>query len=170
MEQKTNLTKYQIYYLNNKDKIAEKNRKYYLAHREELLEKYEEHRVEKLKYQKKYARKKSNKARLQAYNKEYYQRRKANPTYKMQIKLAVRKYNRHIKKIKSEQRCIERTKRLMAKMCRELIRKVPLIDLPEPELKPKPQPLPQPKPELKLEVKPFADFKVDKRGYYYLEW
>jgi hypothetical protein len=161
MDKKTNLKKYQLYYLNNKDKIAEKNRRYYLAHREELLEKYEEQRVAKLKYQKQYARKKSNRARLQAYNREYYQRRKANPTYKMQIKMAASKYHKRIKKIKSEQRCIERTKRLMAKMCRELIRKVPLI-VAEPE--PEPELLPQ------SESKPFADFKVDKRGYYYLEW
>jgi hypothetical protein len=154
------LSRWQAYYRANKELVAEKNRVYYQLHRDELLEKYEEHRKELLKYQKKYAKK--NRAKIQNYQQQYYQRRKANPTYKMQVKIATQKYISKVKKVKSEQRCIERTKRLMTKMCRELLKKVPLYEnlSPEPEAEVMAEP----------EIIPFAGIKINSRGYFVLDW
>jgi hypothetical protein len=154
------LSTYQTYYRANRELIAEKNKVYYQLHRTELLEKYEEHRKKLLKYQKKYAKK--NKSKIQEYQKKYYQQRKTKSEYKLKVAQANKKYLSKVKKVKSAERCIERTKRLMTKMCRELLKKVPLYEnlSPEPEAEVKAKP----------EIIPFAGIKINSRGYFVLDW
>lgn len=155
-------TRYQIYYHANKEMIKEKNRVYYQLNRDRLLEKYQDTRETRLAQQKKYAKK--NKKKIANYNAQYYQLKKTDEAYKERARRNARKNYvpvPRIPKIQSVDLCIKRTKRLMAKMCRELLRKVPLfIDV----VVPAPTPTPEP-PSV-----PFAGIRTDSRGYFVLDW
>ena len=157
-------TRYQIYYAANKEMIKEKNRVYYQFNRDRLLEKYQDTRDTRLAQQKKYAQK--NKQKIADYNAQYYQLKKSDEAYKERARRNARAYSKkkkvpRIPKIKSVDLCIKRTKRLMAKMCRELLRKVPLfVDVVV--SKPKPEPIPP--------CIPFAGIRTDSRGYFVLDW
>jgi len=133
--------------------------------KEYFKKKYQEQRKERLEYQNQYNNenksKEKNKDRIVAYQRNYYLRRKNDIEYRERNKRNnIRQYKRKTEEQRNE-KCIKRTKKLMTKMLRELLRRVALYEGPEPV---------DPEPEQILEPTPFAGIKLSSRGYFLLEW
>jgi len=141
-----------LYYQKNKEKIRELN--------SEKVSTYLEDRDRRLQYQKEYN--KNNKLHYNTYQRNYYHVRKAKPDFKEQSKMYRTKYYNKIKVLKDEARCIKRTKKLMTKLFRELLKKVPLYECETPD--------PEPVSEAEPIIIPFAGVRIDKRGYFVLDW
>lgn len=120
---------------------------------------YQQNREERLEYQKNYVKK--NKKKYKAYQKEYYNVIKEIPGFKEYTKLYRDKRYQRIKTEKDIQRCIKRTKQLMTKMLKELLKKVPLYE----EVLQQEQ-----EPKEELYTTPFAGIKLNNKGYFILEW
>jgi len=131
----------------------EYSKKYYLQNKATMLE-----------YQKQYN--KSNKEWYRVYQISYYHDRSANdPEFVKQKKLARQRTAEKKKAITREKKQIKKTKLLKAQLLKELLI---TYDFEEPVDEPVDEPIVEPL--IIEEPKPFADFKINSRGLFYLEW
>lgn len=140
-----------LYYEKNKDKLKETKKEY-------LAQAYQENRKQLLEYQKNYQKK--NKEKYNTYQRNYYYVRKEKPDYEEKSKIYKTRYYTKVNSTKREQKCIKRTKKLMTKLFRELLKKVPLYLEPEPEVEEEPV----------FESTPFAGVKLSSKGFFILDW
>jgi len=143
-----------LYYQKNKNKAKHYNKEYF-------VKSYQLKREQLLEYQKNYQ--KENKEKYNAYQTQYYHtKRKSDPEYHSKRLAYQRKYQERKNKPLVEQRQIKRTKKFMTKVLSELLKTVPLYECVTPDQEPilVAEPV----------ITPFAGVRIDKRGYFVLDW
>ncbi len=121
---------------------------------------YNTHKEERLLYQKIYNT--EQRTQYNTYQRQYFHIRKCDPKYAEQRKIYNKKYSDKKKEKTKEKREVKHLKQLKSKMLRELLKKFNKVLVYTQVEEEEEETIPI--------IEPFNGFRVDKKGYFVLDW